>query len=681
MAGTIERTRTIDGAPQASEPTALVPMSARLAWVRHLGAVATVLVLLGATLLASVAGASASALSLAGTPFAGAALIRTAETPVAPKITKQPVSQIVEEGQSVSFEAVATGVPAPTVQWEVSVNAGASYTQIEGASSKVLTIASAKTSENADKFRAVFTNASGKATSTAVLLTVRKSPVVTKQPSDQTVEEGQSAVFEAAATGFPAPTVQWELSTDGGTTWGPVAGGASPTLTIAATKTTFSGRLYRAAFKNLAGRAVSESAMLTVRKAPAVTKQPVGVTVEEGHPASFEATGSGFPAPTVQWQVSTDGVAWAPIEGASANQLVIASPTTAENGYRYRAVFANAAGEATSVAATLTVQKLPLLTLQPVSVTVEEGQSAEFEATASGFPTPSVQWEVSSNGGGTWTAVAGATSSHLTIASAKTSESGHLLRATFTNAAGKVSSSTATLTVRKAPVVTGQPAPVTANESQNAVFTAAASGFPTPTVQWEASSDGGETWVAVEGATSATLTIVGVKTGESGEQFRARFTNAAGVATSSAATLTVHSPPVVTQQPASITVEVGQSAEFDATAGGVPPPTAQWETSTNGGATWTQVAGATAEQLTIPSTKASENGAEYRAVFTNAAGKATSAAATLTVASNHYSAVAWGDNLYRQLGNGSASGMSTLPVTVSNLKFVTAIAAGGRPSL
>jgi alpha-tubulin suppressor-like RCC1 family protein len=369
------------------------------------------------------------------------------------------------------------------------------------------------------------------------------------------------------------------------------------------------------------------------------------------------------------------------VEGASSNQLTLAAPTTAESGNRYRAVFTNAAGEATSSSATLTVQKAPQIALQPASETVEEGQAAEFEAAASGFPAPSVQWEVSSNGGTTWAAVAGASTTHLTIAAAKTTESGHQYRATFTNAAGKASSAAATLTVREAPVVTGQPAPDTVNEGQNAVFTAGASGFPAPTVQWEVSGDGGETWSAVEGATSTTLTIPAAKVSESGEQFRARFDNAAGEATTAPATLTVHAPPVVTEQPQSTTVAVGQSAVFDAAAMGVPTPTIQWEVSTNAGTSWSTIAGASTDQLTIASTKVSESGSEYRAAFTNLAGTATSAPATLTVATNHYSAVAWGDNLYRQLGNGTAIGMSTLPVSVSNLKFVTAIAAGGRHSL
>ena len=147
-------------------------------------------------------------------------------------------------------------------------------------------------------------------------------------------------------------------------------------------------------------------------------------------------------------------------------------------------MFKNAAGQAISEAATLTVHNAPVVT-SPLDATVEEGQSAVFEATASGFPTPSVQWEVSIDGGGTWSAVPQATSDRLTIASALTSENGDDYRAVFENVAGQATSAVAQLDVHRAPAVSEQPASTTVDEGESAVFEATASGFPTPSVQWE----------------------------------------------------------------------------------------------------------------------------------------------------------------------------------------------------
>src|SRR5205823_4487172 len=145
----------------------------------------------------------------------------------------------------------------------------------------------------------------------------------------------------------------------------------------------------------------------------------------------------------------------------------------------------------------------------------------------------------------------------------------------------------------------------------------------------------------VSGATSTQLTITNAQTSLSGRLYRAVFTNVLGKAMTEAATLTVQKAPAVTTQPASTTVNEGQSAVFEATASGFPAPTVQWEISTDGGATWSGVPGATASQLTIAETQVSESGHEYRATFTNAGGTATTGTATLTVATSNFSAVAW----------------------------------------
>ena len=431
----------------------------------------------------------------------------------------------------------------------------------------------------------------------------------------------------------------------------------------------------------LLGCALSSASAWAVNTAPKVVKQPGNRTVEEGQSAVFEATASGSPTPTVQWEVSTNGGStFTPIAGATSDQLTIADAKLSQSGDQYRAVFTNVVGQATSKVGTLTVQLAPVITLQPVGVAVEENQNATFEAAAVGVPTPTVQWEVSFDGGVTFTKILNATSDKFTFANVKPADSGKEYRATFTNAAGTVSSRAAKLTVQNIPKLTKQPLSLTVDEGQSASFEATASGLPAPTVQWEVSTNAGSTFTPIEGATANKLTIASAKLAENGDEFRAVFSNAAGTATSSVATLTVHQPPVVTQQPIGTTVEVGQSATFEAAATGFPTPTVQWEVSTNGGSKFTPVPGATADVLTVTDAKAAENGNEYRAVFTNVAGKATSEAATLTVAIHHFRALAWGQGSAGQLGDGGILSKD-LPVPVKGLNFVTAVAAGRRHGL
>ncbi len=111
------------------------------------------------------------------------------------------------------------------------------------------------------------------------------------------------------------------------------------------------------------------------------------------------------------------------------------------------------------------------------------------------------------------------------------------------------------------------------------------------------------------------------------------FTNAAGVGTSSAAVLTVinASIPGVTLQPVSLTVIPGQTATFTAASLGPPPPTVQWQRSTDGGTTWTAIPGATSASFATGPTSASDSGTQYRAVFTNIGGVTDTSGAVLTV--------------------------------------------------
>src|ERR1700735_109282 len=44
------------------------------------------------------------------------------------------------------------------------------------------------------------------------------APAITMNPASVTVTAGAAATFSAAATGQPAPTIQWQVSTNGGAT-------------------------------------------------------------------------------------------------------------------------------------------------------------------------------------------------------------------------------------------------------------------------------------------------------------------------------------------------------------------------------------------------------------------------------------------------------------------------------
>src|SRR5262249_39321373 len=132
-----------------------------------------------------------------------------------PAITTQPASQMVTASQTASFTAAASGSPTPTVQWQVSTNSGATFSDVSGATSTTLGFTTAL-SQSGNQYHAVFTNSAGTATTTAATLTVNNPtpPAITTPPASQTVTAGQTASFTAAASGSPTPTVQWQVSTN-----------------------------------------------------------------------------------------------------------------------------------------------------------------------------------------------------------------------------------------------------------------------------------------------------------------------------------------------------------------------------------------------------------------------------------------------------------------------------------
>jgi hypothetical protein len=94
----------------------------------------------------------------------------------APDVTTQPQSQVVTAGQSVTLIAAASGFPTPTVQWQISTDKGATFSNISGATASSYTF-TATAATNGQYFQAVFTNSVGSTTSAAALLTVAQATV------------------------------------------------------------------------------------------------------------------------------------------------------------------------------------------------------------------------------------------------------------------------------------------------------------------------------------------------------------------------------------------------------------------------------------------------------------------------------------------------------------------------
>lgn len=117
------------------------------------------------------------------------------------------------------------------------------------------------------------------------------SPRVTRSPADRSVAAGTEVSLTAEAEGTPRPTVAWQVSTDAGRTWQPVAGATAPTYTFTAALSD-SGRRYRAEFGNDAGVVRTAVATLTVTIADTTAGGSSGGSTTAGGTGGTGAAGS-----------------------------------------------------------------------------------------------------------------------------------------------------------------------------------------------------------------------------------------------------------------------------------------------------------------------------------------------------------------------------------------------------
>jgi subtilisin-like proprotein convertase family protein len=209
--------------------------------------------------------------------------------------------------------------------------------------------------------------------------------------------------------------------------------------------------------------------------------------------------------------------------------------------------------------------------------------------------------------------------------------------------AGCTGSGTVTVTVNQLPTITVQPTPATQTicPGFNVSYSVTATGTAL-TYQWQKSTDNGATWTnlantgLITGVTTNTLSMTSLVAANSGS-YRVVVSGACTpAATSNAVVLNVATAPVISTQPANRTVCIGQTGSFTvAFAGSIPPPNIfQWQVSTDGGATWTNLTtnGSYTATYTTPVATAAMNNYRYRVLVTNFCGQTTtSAAAILTV--------------------------------------------------
>ncbi len=170
------------------------------------------------------------------------ALKRTGAPDINPVITSSDNTTFVV-GTKASFTITATGCPPPTL----SKTAGELPLIFDPATRLLSGTPAAGTGKKYDlTFQA--SNGIGKDAVQNFILTINEAPVITVSPPTQTVCPGENVSFTASASGFPAPTVQWQES--GGGRFNDINGATTPIYSFTP-KPDDNGKQYRARFHQL----------------------------------------------------------------------------------------------------------------------------------------------------------------------------------------------------------------------------------------------------------------------------------------------------------------------------------------------------------------------------------------------------------------------------------------------
>ena len=368
---------------------------------------------------------------------------------------------------------------------------------------------------------------------------------------------GQSAGFFVNALGTLPIMYQWQLNGVN------IANATNSNYSISSANT-IDGGSYTCIVSNQCNSITTNVAIFTVNTQPTIT-DPLSETKCLGQGSSFTVSAGGNPSPIFQWQ--KNGIN---IIDATNSSYVISSINPADAG-NYSCIASNVCTSATSNNAVLTVNASPLITSNPLSQNVLEGQGCTFSVIVSGSNL-SYQWQMNNVNISNTGVFAGADTSVLNISDV-TGLSGNSFTCIISGSCYPPDSTIAAiLTVSLkciAPGVSNQPTGGTICDGSTATFTVAPDGTSPFTYQWYKNSN------LISGATINTLTLNNVKSSDAGS-YQCSVNNACGNIMTNGASLNINLQPIILSRLADETQCPGTNYIYIISAQGTGPISYQW---------------------------------------------------------------------------------------------------------
>ena len=541
-------------------------------------------------------------------------ITRTLTVRAVPVISVQPVSVSACTNQTVTFNITASNVT--TYQWVRNGLIISNSAPYSGVFTSTLTITN-PTAGNAGNFTCILNSATCPVTSSAGVLTVNTAPVITVQPTTPASVCAGSGVRTIGVTATSATTYQWRKNGVNLSNVAPYSNVTTPTLTITNPSLSENGASFDVVIGNAALCSVTSNAVsLTVNPVSVISIQPIPTSVCTNAIATLSINATSVT--TYQWQRNGVNLTnTAPYSGVTTSLLTITNPAVAEAG-NFTCVLNSATCPVTSSSVALTVNAIPVISTQPATPSPVCAGSGSTSLTVSASGGPSYQWRKNGVNLTNTAPYSGVTTATLNITNPSTSENGVNLDVVLTNGAGcSVLSTARILTVNVVPIISVQPASTSACTNTSAIFSITASNIVT--YQWRRNGVNLTNTAPYSNVTTATLTVTNPALTDSGT-FTCVLNSATCPITSANANLTVNAIPVIVTQPATPTAVCAGAGTRTLTVVATGATSYQWRKNGVNLTNAVPYSTVTTATLTITNPAATENGASFDVVVSNAAG-------------------------------------------------------------
>jgi peptide deformylase len=549
-----------------------------------------------------------------------------------PIVSSQPEDSQVCPGSSTDFTAEVAG-EVDEYLWYFSDDNGTSWSEASdsyyysGYETSSLSVSNIGGDMNGYLFRLMADNSYGTTYSDPAELSVYQNATISSHPLSQDINAGEDTYFSVTDVG--GDSYRWQVSTDNGDTWSYISNGGvysnetTSTLNLNDVPLSYSGYWYRAEVSNVCGfETYSNSADINVSGYIEVFYHPDNYTTCIGEDAYLYAVILGEPDPALQWQVSTnDGGNWSNISngsryaGVTTNTLTIYSPSEDMQDYLYRLSGTNSVGTVQTNSASVILEDELVVISHPGNASVSAGDYHTFTADI-GDP-DEMNWQISTDNGNTWdwlnndSPYSGAYTQSLLIEYITANMDGYQYRLVgFNTCPDGATTNAAQLTVETSLSITSNPDDTEACRDGQAFFEGNVESIPEPELQWQVSTDNGNSWTGLsdndvyDGTSTETLEIISAQSYMDGFLYRLYATNNYDEAVSEAAELHITPVPLITEDLSNQTACEGGEAIFEFQVDG-DDLNFTWYYSTNNGTSWIEIfnndtfSGANTNALTI----------------------------------------------------------------------------------